>query len=800
MRHFALSILLVALALGCNRKKNIGEVKKDFKTDDAAAIDDVADARIIDGVDFQRELVDAANLKTGEVQVNAKDGILEICADTDPQADYLAVEIRNQKGESKSYEASSCPLVVTDAPEGEITITANSSVRPINAKDPEVTTGEDSETTTENPPADNNAAYLALLQKKQKAEGKIRASCGGLYKDIEDNHRLIVEDPRLSDDFKNRMNEFILAGQDACYESVVAGVFDFDLDVLKIEITQKTYGVTVSPTSGLVTDETGKSDTFGVVLDSEPTDSVVVDFTSSDASKVTVNPSSVNFSAADWNVAKNVTVTGVAGNAGADSNFNIVTSVNLTDTVDEGYKSVETTDIDVVSGTHKAVVAPKVDRLIVSWVSGGDFNFGGSPKKFKVRMENAPTIDKIVVDVSTTSSQVVLGLSQLTFDASNWNTEQVVSVNPVASVVDGEQPNFDIAFAVAGTNVFTLSGTVNSNEVTSTSVSSSGSNVGLIAAIVGSAAVVALGTIAVAVWKVRKNAKNKAKVSPAPQDATEISGENPLNRRRKLASIQAEQKLRADLKKADIRVAEIRTERADLTQRLKVAQAEVEASTFNDKRRAINKQIRTLETREPGSDKLPALKQQQSEILAEIESKQKLRDELATKLKALDLEEKNLTKQIKSKKKALSVLGLPESDSALARAAFVQQTGKGSRNLLKSQPSTTTLPNVRTDGAQVSTPKPRRNAVAGDMMDADELAKLRESFARRNSMPSLPNTNSRALSRRASSVLLAEAKFFDYQLIVGWFGTLKGNYEEYLAVLEEIKGYLTANPDFTPSP
>ena len=57
-------------------------------------------------------------------------------------------------------------------------------------------------------------------------------------------------------------------------------------------------------------DESGTTDTFTVVLDAQPTSDVVIVLTSSDTGEATVN-SPLTFTAANWDTAQTVTVTGV---------------------------------------------------------------------------------------------------------------------------------------------------------------------------------------------------------------------------------------------------------------------------------------------------------------------------------------------------------------------------------------------------------------------------------------------------------------------------------------------------------
>ncbi len=83
----------------------------------------------------------------------------------------------------------------------------------------------------------------------------------------------------------------------------------------------QTPGISVSPTSGLVTDEAGGTVTFDVSLAWEPTADVTIALSSSDTSEGTVNPASVTFTPANWDTPQTVTVTGV-DDADTDRNVN----------------------------------------------------------------------------------------------------------------------------------------------------------------------------------------------------------------------------------------------------------------------------------------------------------------------------------------------------------------------------------------------------------------------------------------------------------------------------------------------
>jgi hypothetical protein len=70
-------------------------------------------------------------------------------------------------------------------------------------------------------------------------------------------------------------------------------------------------GITVNPTSGLVTTEIGGSASFTIALGSQPSANVVIGLSSSNTAEGTVLPASLIFTSANWNIPQRVNVKGV---------------------------------------------------------------------------------------------------------------------------------------------------------------------------------------------------------------------------------------------------------------------------------------------------------------------------------------------------------------------------------------------------------------------------------------------------------------------------------------------------------
>jgi hypothetical protein len=183
-------------------------------------------------------------------------------------------------------------------------------------------------------------------------------------------------------------------------------------------------GITVSPTSGLITTEAGGTATFTVVLNGLPTANVTVGLTSSDTTEGTVLPASLTFTTANWNVAQTVTVTGV-NDALADGNVAYAIITAPTTSSDASYNGINPLNVDVTNTDDDAA------GITVTPTNGLITTEAGGAATFTVVLTSLPTAD---VTVGLTSSDTTEGTvlpASLTFTTANWNVAQTVTVTGV---------------------------------------------------------------------------------------------------------------------------------------------------------------------------------------------------------------------------------------------------------------------------------------------------------------------------------------------------------------------------------
>ena len=100
-------------------------------------------------------------------------------------------------------------------------------------------------------------------------------------------------------------------------------------------------------------DESGTTDTFTVVLDSQPASNVVFTVSSGDTGEATVSPPSLTFTNANWSTAQTVTVTGVD------------------DVIVDGHQSVTVT-VSVDDGNSDDAYDPLADQKVSVWATDDD--------------------------------------------------------------------------------------------------------------------------------------------------------------------------------------------------------------------------------------------------------------------------------------------------------------------------------------------------------------------------------------------------------------------------------------------
>ena len=200
-----------------------------------------------------------------------------------------------------------------------------------------------------------------------------------------------------------------------------------------------TLGVTVSPPSLNITE--GASGTYTVKLDTQPTGDVTIT-PSSNNPEVTLTPSSLTFTSANWNAAKTVTVSAAEDSDVANDSASVTHRVSGAD-----YGSVSADAVAVtVTDNDAPGVTVSLNSLTIT---------EGASETYTVVLVTQPT-GNVTITPSSNNPEVTLTPSSLTFTSANWNAAKTVTVS-AAEDSDAANDSASVTHRVSGADYGSVS-------------------------------------------------------------------------------------------------------------------------------------------------------------------------------------------------------------------------------------------------------------------------------------------------------------------------------------------------------
>ncbi|MEG4503495.1 S8 family serine peptidase [Microcoleus sp. F6_B4] len=188
-------------------------------------------------------------------------------------------------------------------------------------------------------------------------------------------------------------------------------------DVSVTNSDNETPGITVNPTAGLTTTEAGGTANFSVVLNTQPTAPVTVALSSSNPAEGTVSTNTLSFTPNNWNQAQTVTVTGVGDNiADGDIAYTIVTEAAVS--TDSNYSNFNPSNVSVTN-SDSDTVGVTVNPASTTAAEGG------ATGSYTLQLNSQPTAP---VTVSLDGGNQISAIAPISFDSTNWNIAQTVTV------------------------------------------------------------------------------------------------------------------------------------------------------------------------------------------------------------------------------------------------------------------------------------------------------------------------------------------------------------------------------------
>jgi hypothetical protein len=181
--------------------------------------------------------------------------------------------------------------------------------------------------------------------------------------------------------------------------------------------------IVVTPTSGLVTSESGRTAQFTIVLKSKPIANVAIALRSSNSNEGKINRDSVTFSKDNWSAPQTVTVTGVDDTA-IDGNkpYTIITSPASAPMSDATFFNVDPPDVTVTNiDDESAGFTISPDKGLVTSESGGEATF-------TIVLNTAPKANVTINLSSSDPKEGKVAPLSMIFTPQNWRSPQMATV------------------------------------------------------------------------------------------------------------------------------------------------------------------------------------------------------------------------------------------------------------------------------------------------------------------------------------------------------------------------------------
>jgi hypothetical protein len=216
-------------------------------------------------------------------------------------------------------------------------------------------------------------------------------------------------------------------------------------DVSVINVDDEQSGISVTPTSGLVTTESGGTATFNVFLNRAPTDNVVIALSSSNSGEGTPSTNALTFTPLDWNIPQVVTVVG-ANDFKQDGTkvYTIVTAAAVSS--DLNYNGINASDVSAVNLDNDVAGYVWNYTLPVQVVEG-------ATATYSLSLGTQPETNVVITNTSLNiAGGATVSPATLTFTPLDWSTPKVITLTGVDNLTNNPSVAFTVNHQPASTD------------------------------------------------------------------------------------------------------------------------------------------------------------------------------------------------------------------------------------------------------------------------------------------------------------------------------------------------------------
>ena len=214
-----------------------------------------------------------------------------------------------------------------------------------------------------------------------------------------------------------------------------------EISVSEVAVTatdDETAGVSITPTELTIAE--GGSDSYEVVLTSQPSHDVTVTISRSGDRHISIDDQELTFTESDWGTAQTVTVTAAQDDDARDDTATLSHSVASTD---GDYNGITVSEVAVTATDDETAGVSILPEELTIAEGGSD--------SYQVVLTSQPAHEVTVTVTHSGDQDIGIGDQELTFTASNWETPQAVTV-AAAQDDDAREDTATLSHSVASTD------------------------------------------------------------------------------------------------------------------------------------------------------------------------------------------------------------------------------------------------------------------------------------------------------------------------------------------------------------
>jgi len=214
---------------------------------------------------------------------------------------------------------------------------------------------------------------------------------------------------------------------DDCFDNISARYYFVDI------IDNENASYIVTPVVGTLTESDTTTASFDVVLRSQPTDDVFLDFTNSDTTEKVLGVASATFTNATWNVTQTI-ILNSADDFLIDGDQTTSITVEINPSSDSGFTGLASQTISVVTKDNDS------GDFLLGTINGNLTEDPPNTAGFTVVLTAQPSSTVIIDFSSGDLTEATMVTNSVSFTSGNWNVPVLVYVSSVDELIfDGDQ-------------------------------------------------------------------------------------------------------------------------------------------------------------------------------------------------------------------------------------------------------------------------------------------------------------------------------------------------------------------------